>query len=398
MELILVLNCGSSSVKFTLFDLSLEHEVADGLVERIGEAEPGLKFRWGADRLSRSVEAADHTQALMVLHDVLLDPQWGHGATIAAVGHRVVHGGESFVESTLITPEVEQTIEEYFSLAPLHNPPNLAGIRAAKQFFPGVPHVAVFDTAFHQSMPDYAYLYAVPYELYQEERIRKYGFHGTSHRYVSGRAAQLLGKERGFTGITCHLGNGCSLTAVKDGRSVDTSMGLTPLEGVPMGTRSGDLDPAIIFHLAERRGMSLPEINHLLQRRSGLLGVSGISNDLREVLKAAVAGNRRAELAMEIYAYRVRKYIGAYLAVLGRADAVVFTGGVGENGVDMRRRILQGLESLGLVLDLERNQACQGREGEISTPDSPVRLLVIPTNEELLIARDTRDLMQSRSS
>jgi acetate kinase len=397
VDVILVLNCGSSSVKFTLFGTDLDHEVADGSVERIGETEPVLKFRWGDDSLVQPIAAADHTAALLEFHRVLRDPRWGHGAAVVGVGHRVVHGGESFVASTLITAEVEHTIEAYFSLAPLHNPPNLAGIRAAKQFFPDVPHVAVFDTAFHQSMPEYAFLYAIPYELYQEERIRKYGFHGTSHRYVSTRAAEVLGCGDGFTGITCHLGNGCSLAAVRHGHSVDTTMGLTPLEGVPMGTRSGDIDPAIIFHLAERRGMGLRDINQVLQRKSGLLGVSGVSNDLRENIRAAADGNHRAELAMEIYAYRVRKYIGAYLAVLGQADAVVFTGGVGENGADMRRRIVQGLDRLGLVYDDERNQACVGREGEITAPGSPIKGLVIPTDEELLIARDTRDIMLAQA-
>ncbi len=389
MDLILVLNCGSSSIKYTLFDMKQETEVAAGSVERIGEAQPLLKHAWGDDAIERMIEAADHTAALMQIRDVLLDPARGPQVNVMAVGHRVVHGGETFFKSTLINKQVEQTIQEYSSLAPLHNPPNLAGITAAEQFFPDVPHVAVFDTAFHQSMPEHAYLYALPYELYEEERIRKYGFHGTSHRFVSMRAAEILDKPAGFTGITCHLGNGCSLAAVKDGNSVDTSMGLTPLEGVVMGTRSGDIDPAIIFHLAETRGMELKDINQLLQRRSGLLGVSGVSNDLREIQQAAAAGDHRAELAQAIYAYRVRKYIGSYLAALGRADAVVFTGGVGENGTNMRRRIMEGLDNLGLVLDTQRNQKCIGEEGDISTVASPVKILVIPTNEELLIARDT---------
>ena len=396
MQRILVLNCGSSSVKYTLFDMESEQEIAGGAVAKIGEQEPGLTHRWDGERLKQSVEATDHTDALMHVRDLLLDPRRGgvHAAEeIVAVGHRVVHGGERFVESTLIIGEVEQAIEEFSALAPLHNPPNLAGIRAARQFFPDVPHVAVFDTAFHQSMPECAFLYAVPYELYEQKRIRKYGFHGTSHRYVAGRAAQMLGKELGeFTGITCHLGNGCSLAAVRRGRSVDTSMGLTPLAGIPMGTRSGDVDPALIFHMVEREGMSLEEVNELLNRKSGLLGVSGISNDLREIQQAAAGGHYRAELALDIYSYRIRRYIGSYCAVLEGADAVVFTGGVGENGVDMRRRITEKLGWMGMVLDAERNQACQGEEGEISTADSSIKLLVIPTNEELLIARDTREI------
>jgi len=402
MQRILVLNCGSSSVKYTLFDIDREQDLAGGTVEKIGGKQPTFTHHWHGERLTESVEAADHTEALMHIRSLLLDPAHGGVQTaeeIAAVGHRVVHGGERFVQSTLITGEVERAIEEFFDLAPLHNPPNLAGIRAAKRFFPDVPHVAVFDTAFHQSMPERAFLYAIPYELYEKERIRKYGFHGTSHRYVAGRAAQILGKEsEGFTGITCHLGNGCSLAAVRRGRSVDTSMGMTPLAGVPMGTRSGDVDPALIFHLAEQLGMALEDIDQLLNRRSGLLGISGVSNDLREVEQAAAAGNPRAELALEIFAYRVRRYIGSYHTALGGAEAVVFTGGIGENAVDIRRRILGELGRLGIVLDAERNQACRGEEGEISTADSPIKLLVIPTNEELLIARDTRDVVQGLSS
>ena len=393
MELILVLNCGSSSVKYSLFDMEQENEVAEGSVERIGEAAPLLKHAWGDASIQRTVEAADHSVALHRIREVLLDPERGPQVNVAAVGHRVVHGGEAFFQSTLITAEVVATIREFSALAPLHNPPNLSGIEAAQQFFPNVPHVAVFDTAFHQSMPKHAYLYALPYELYKEERIRKYGFHGTSHRFVSTRAAEILGKENGMTGVTCHLGNGCSLAAILDGKSVDTSMGMTPLEGVVMGTRSGDIDPAIIFHLADTCGMELREVNQLLQRRSGLLGVSGVSNDLREIHQAGVDGNERAEIAQAVYAYRVRKYIGSYLAALGRADAIVFTGGVGENSVDMRRRILEGLDGLGMVFDAERNAACVGREGEISAPGSPIKLLVVPTNEELLIARHTHQIL-----
>ena len=398
---ILVLNCGSSSIKYQLFEMDREAAVIGGAIEKIGQTDPALTHHWGEESLSESVDAGDHDGALMAIRDLLLNPDHGgvHSESeISAVGHRVVHGGEEFVRSIRITDKVEQIIEDYATLAPLHNPPNLAGIRAAIRFFPDAPHVAVFDTAFHQSMPDYAFLYAIPYTLYEQNRIRKYGFHGTSHRYVSGRAADVLGKAPGtFTGITCHLGNGCSIAAVNHGQSVDTTMGLTPLEGVAMGTRSGDIDPAIIFHLAGRLGMSLSEIDRMLNRESGLLGVSGVSNDLREVQQAARSGNNRAELAQQIYAYRIRKYIGAYLAVLGGADAVVFTGGVGENGADMRRRILSDLDGLGMVLHPDRNQACVGREGEISADGSPIKLLVIPTNEELLIARSTRDVVLAGS-
>ena len=402
MQLILVLNCGSSSVKYTLFDMEEEQEIIAGAVERLGSLEPVLKHQWNSEHLTMPVKAADHTDALMHIRDLLLDPGRGgvqRAKDIEAVGHRVVHGGEAFFESILITEKVEQTIEEHFDLAPLHNPPNLAGIRAARQFFPDVPHVAVFDTAFHQSMPERAFLYAIPYELYEKEGIRKYGFHGTSHRYVAGQAARMLGEEpEEFTGITCHLGNGCSLAAVRNGRSVDTTMGMTPLAGVPMGTRSGDVDPALIFYLHEQLDMTLEEINQLLQRKSGLLGISGVSNDLREVEKAAAEGNGRAELALDVFSYRIRRYIGSYLAVLVGTDAVILTGGIGENSVDARRRILGQLSPLGIVLDAERNQACHGSEGEISAPDSPIKLLVIPTNEELLIARDTREALDSLPS
>lgn len=392
MRQVLVLNCGSSSVKYTLFDMAAHQPQASGSVERIGEATPVLSHRWGDESLTQAVAAADHDEALERIHTVLVDPERGgvaDRADVRAVGHRVVHGGEAFVESVRITDEVLATIEQYCRLAPLHNPANLDGIRAGQRFFPDVPHVAVFDTAFHHSMPAKAYLYALPYELYTEEGIRRYGFHGTSHRYVTGRAAERLGMAPAqFTGITCHLGNGCSLAAVRDGRSVDTSMGLTPLEGVPMGTRSGDLDPAILFHLGRQRDMTPDQVENLLQRQSGLLGLSGVSNDLREIHAAVADGNERAVLALEVYAYRIRKYIGAYLAALGRADAVVFTGGAGIHDADLRKRILEGLDGLGLVLDAERNDACFGAEAEISSPDSPVRLLVVPTNEELVIARD----------
>ena len=396
---ILVLNCGSSSVKYQLFDMKTEETLVRGSIARIGQPDPALIHRWRGGRLSRTVSAANHDSALLRVRDLLLDPAQGgvsDESEILAVGHRVVHGGERFIRSVKITDEVEETIDSFATLAPLHNPPNLDGIRAARRFFPDVPHVAVFDTAFHQTIPEHAYLYALPYRLYEEYRMRRYGFHGTSHRYVVGRAAELLGKQPdAFTGITCHLGNGWSLAAVSQGESVDTSMGFTPLQGVPMGTRCGDIDPAIVLRLSLRRGMSLPDIDRMLNRESGLLGVSGVSNDLREVQRAAEEGNERAELAQKIYAYGIRKYIGAYLAVLGGADAVAFTGGVGENGAGMRSRILTGLDGLGMVLDPDRNRECVGQERVISTDDSPVKLLVVPTNEELLIARDTREFVLS---
>ncbi|MDK2973098.1 MAG: acetate kinase [Candidatus Sumerlaeota bacterium] len=396
---ILVLNCGSSSAKYQLFDMANEEVVLKGLVEKIGEARPVMIHEWGDKKETQEVDAKDHVDALNLIRDAVLDPARGgsaDSAEIAAVGHRVVHGGEKFVASSLITKEIEEIIREYFSLAPLHNPPNMEGIRAAKKFFPMVPHVAVFDTSFHQTMPPKAFLYAMRYDMYEKYRIRRYGFHGTSHRYVAERAATLLGTGHdGFTGITCHLGNGCSLAAVQNGKSVDTTMGLTPLEGVPMGTRSGDIDPAIIFHFAETLGMELSAINKLLQKESGLKGVSGISNDLRDVEAAAAAGNERALLAAEVYGYRVRKYIGAYMAVLQGTNAIVFTGGVGQNGVLMRERIVGGLAHLGIKMDPARNQSpSKNSHGEfdIAAEDSPIRIFVIPTNEELMIAHDTAEI------
>lgn len=390
---ILVLNCGSSSIKYRLFERTKIEVIAGGVVEKIGEPDPKITHFWNETKVSKNIEVSDHKDALMCIKDLLFNPTVGvfnRTSEVLAVGHRVVHGGERFVNSVIITDEVEKIIEKFSTLAPLHNPPNLAGIKAAKRYFPDISHVAVFDTAFHQSIPKSAFLYAIPYYLYKEYGIRKYGFHGTSHRYVSGRAAELLGKpQNSFTGITCHLGNGCSLTAVRKGCSVDTSMGLTPLEGVPMGTRSGDIDPAVIFQLARKHAMSIKDIDQMLNHSSGLLGISGISNDLRKIQEAAAGGHYRSQIGQEVYAYRIRKYIGAYLATLGGADAIVFTGGVGEKDSTMRKRILKGLEGLGICLDKHRNRVTKGYEAKISTQNSPIKLFVIPTNEELLIAKET---------
>jgi acetate kinase len=396
---VLVLNCGSSSIKYQLFDMSTEEVVIKGSVEKIGEAEPQLTHQWNGDKITLKIEAKNHAEAVHHLRDLLLDPSKGgvkDPAEILAVGHRVVHGGEKFTASAIVTEEIEGIIEEYYALAPLHNPPNLTGIRAAKQFFPDVPHVAVFDTSFHQTMPPKAFLYAIRYDLYEKEGIRRYGFHGTSHRFVAMRASEILNNNPdSFTGITCHLGNGCSLAAIQDGKSVDTSMGLTPLEGVPMGTRSGDIDPAIIFHLGDRLGMSNGEINNLLNKQSGIKGVSGVSNDLRDVGEAAEGGNKQAQVALEVYGYRVRKYIGAYLSVLSNPQGIVFTGGVGENDLAMRKRILEGMCHMGVKLDNKKNDKRQKGEYDITTDDSPIRVLVIPTNEELVIARDTVEVTKA---
>lgn len=388
---VLVLNAGSSSIKFELFAMPEETVAVRGLLQRIGEPEADLSWRNGEAKHSIVQQVRDHAEGLRLILDALGDRDRGMGdvSQIAAVGHRVVHGGEDFSDTVLIDDDVERALQRYAQLAPLHNPPNLLGIQVARRLLPGVPQVAVFDTAFHQTMPRQAYLYAVPYELYTELGLRRYGFHGTSHRYVAERAAAMLGRPLADTNsITCHLGNGASITAVRGGRSVDTSMGMTPLEGLVMGTRSGDLDPAILPFLERVRGLSMREIDALLNKKSGLLGLSGRSNDMRELLAAEAGGDDRATIALDVYAYRVRKYIGAYLAVLGTVHAVVFTAGVGENSPAMRARILEGLAPLGFALDPERNEGARG-EADVATAGSPSRILVIPTREELVIARDT---------
>jgi acetate kinase len=396
--IVFVVNCGSSSIKYQLFDMTDESIMAKGLLEKIGEKGSRLLHQVDSQSFEIVRPVHNHEDGLRLLVGVLTDPQHGGVLSdigqIAAVGHRVVHGAEQFVASCLIDDEVIAHIEECADLAPLHNPPNLAGIRAAMHAVPGVPQVAVFDTAFHQTIPMHAYLYALPYDWYRNWHVRRYGFHGTSHRYVAGRAAAMLKKPEAETNvITCHLGNGCSMAAVREGHPIDTSMGLTPLEGLVMGTRSGDFDPAIIFFLAERKKMSLADINTALQKKSGLLGLSGVSNDMRNLTEAAAGGNEQAKLAIEVFAYRVRKYIGAYAAAMGKLDAVVFTGGIGENARLVRRLICQGLEILGIHFDAAANESApRGVESDIAAAGSKVRLLVIPTNEEIVIARDTRDL------
>ena len=393
---VLVVNCGSSSIKYSLFAMGEGGSgdvLASGIVERIGDA--GSRIRHEAADASdvRDVEAPDHEAAFALVVEALTG---GPGAVISgldridAVGHRCIHGAERFAESTLIDADVIAAIEACVPLAPLHNPPNLIGIRAAMAVMPDVPHVGVFDTAFHQTIPPHAFLYALPYDLYTEHGIRRYGFHGTSHRYVSGVAAGMLGRPPAEVNlITAHLGNGCSIAAVRGGVSVDTSLGMTPLEGLVMGTRSGDIDPAIILHLMRTLGMDTDQVDDLLNRRSGLLGLSGVSNDMREVIRAAESGSDRAHLAIEVFCYRLKKYIGAYTAVLGQVDALVFTGGIGENDVAARRRTCDGLAPLGYVLDADRNAADSRGARDVAAPESPIRILVIPTDEEATIARDT---------
>jgi acetate kinase len=393
---ILVINAGSSSIKFQLFQMPEEKVIAKGLVEKIGEETSLFTQKSAKGDLELCKQIPDHEQGINFIIGMLTDAQ--HGVIfsvkeIAGIGHRVVHGGEEFSASVMLTDEDVEKIQAYADLAPLHNPPNLMGIRACKKSLPHAAQIAVFDTAFHHSIPPKAYLYALPYELYEKYRIRKYGFHGTSHRYVARRAGVILNRPKeDLNVITCHLGNGCSIAAVEHGRSVDTSMGFTPLEGLVMGTRCGDIDPAVIFYL-EEKGYSVSDLNNLLNKKSGLLGISGISNDMRNLLAEKENGNARAALAIDIFCYRIRKYIGAYMAVLGNTHGIVFTGGIGENNPLIRKECLSGLESIGIEIADERNKrAVKGVEAEVSRDVSRVKVLVIPTNEELIIAQDTYEI------
>jgi acetate kinase len=399
---VLVLNCGSSSVKFQVIETSLEmieadtdHALARGGVEKIGLSDSRLTLEVDGRKPYQEIsEILEHRAAVERILKVLVHPEHGvlHDISdIEAVGHRMVHGGEKFASSELITPEVEAGIEECVVLAPLHNPHNLRGLRAARGLLPNVPHVAVFDTAYHQSMPAKAYIYALPYDLYLRHGIRRYGFHGTSHRYVAIRTARRLGRRlEEMKIVTCHLGNGCSMAAVDRGRSVDTTMGFTPLEGLVMGTRCGDLDPAILPWTMAMEELTLAQLNAMLNKHSGLYGISGVSSDMREIEAACQQGNRRAQLAFEVFCYRITKYIGAYAAAMGGVDAITFTGGIGENSVKVRASVTAPLAFLGVHLDQERNSnAPKGKEVIVSTDDSRVVVAVIPTNEERVIARDT---------
>ena len=400
---LLVINCGSSSIKFTLFDTADFSVVADGMVDRIGQPGATLHFHYAkGESVHRQIRVDHIREAIAQIEGLLREQRPGEGTIrrIRAIGHRVVHGGEAIHQPTLIDDRVKAVIHSCFELAPLHNPPNLEGIMACEQLFPGVPQVAVFDTAFHATLPPNAFLYALPYDLYRERKIRRYGFHGTSHRYVSRVAARKLGQPvTALRLITCHLGNGCSITAVCEGRSVDTSMGFTPLEGVPMGTRCGDIDPAIVFHLMRRESMTAAQIETLLIRDSGLKGLGGIgSSDMRDLEAAAQAGNRQAESAIRVFAYRVKKYIGAYAFAMGGLDAVVFTGGIGEKSHRVRQLICEGLERLGLRIDPQRNASLPNGESGIHHPTSLVQLWVIPTNEALEIARQTARVVDRNDS
>lgn len=395
---ILVINCGSSSLKYQLIDMATENALSTGLVERIGiEGSKLTQKVEGRDKFVLTTPMKDHKDAIAHVIETLLDDVQGvikSSDEIEAVGHRVVHGGEKYSTSVVITDEVMKDLEEFSALAPLHNPPNIIGINACMELMPNTKMVAVFDTAFHQTMPEKAFLYGLPYELYKENHIRKYGFHGTSHKYVTFRAAEMMEKDvKDLKLITCHLGNGASVTAINGGISVDTSMGFTPLEGLIMGTRCGDIDPAIIPYLMEVKGYSYDEVNNIMNKKSGVLGLSGVSSDFRDIEDAAAEGNERAQLALDVFHYRVKKYIGDYMAVLNGVDAIIFTAGLGENAVETREEIVKDLEWFGIELDTERNKV-RGQERVISKEGSKVKIIVIPTNEELMIARDTLTLVK----
>ncbi|MBS5359839.1 acetate/propionate family kinase [Finegoldia magna] len=389
---VLVINCGSSSLKYQLFDMTDESVLCKGLVERIGIEGSKLTHKVNGEKLVVEEPMKDHTEAINHVFDALLDEKYGVIKSldeVSAIGHRVLHGGDKLTESCIIDEKVKDKIREFIKFGPLHNPANLMGIEACEKLAPGKKNIAVFDTAFHQTMPAKTFMYAIPYEYYEDYRLRKFGFHGTSHRYITLRTQQLLDKED-INIITVHLGNGSSIAAVKDGKCYDTSMGLTPLEGLLMGTRSGDLDPTVMTFLMNEKGYSADEMNQILNKKSGVLGVSGISSDFRDLEEEAKKGNDRAQLALDMFIERVKRYIGGYMAELGHVDAICFAGGIGENSSSMRKDILDTFEELGVKLDLEKNNTRE--EALISADDSKVKVYVVPTNEELMIARDTLDL------
>ena len=393
---VLVINCGSSSLKYQVLDMTDESVLAKGLVERIGMDGSVINHtKTGEDKVVNEVPMKDHKDAIAQVLAAIQDPEHGvvsDMSEIGAVGHRVVHAGEMYAESVLIDDTVIKALEECVELAPLHNPPNLLGIAACRELMPSTPMVAVFDTAFHQTMPPESYIYAIPYEYYEKYKIRRYGFHGTSHKYVAERAAAMLGKDMSeLKLITCHLGNGASVTAIKNGKVYDTSMGFTPLEGLVMGTRSGDIDPAIVTYIRQKENLQPGVANDILNKKSGVLGVSGVSSDFRDIESAVEEGNERAELALRMFAHRVKHYIGAYIAEMNGVDAIIFTAGVGENDISMREIICADMENLGIKLDPIKNKV-RGQETVINSEDSKVALLLIPTNEELMIARDTFNL------
>jgi acetate kinase len=396
---ILVINCGSSSLKYQLIDMRNEEVIAKGLAERIGIEGSVLKHQpVNSEKITIERPMPTHKEALQTLVDALTDKNYGvikNMGEITAVGHRVVHAGEKFAYSVVLKEEVMDALKECIEIAPLHNPPNIMGIEACRQIMPEVPMVGVFDTAFHQSMPKEAYIYAIPYEFYEKYRIRRYGFHGTSHKYVAERAAEMLGKPLDqLKLITCHLGNGASITAVKYGKSVDTSMGFTPLEGLAMGTRCGDIDPAIIKYLSDKENIDFAQIDGILNKKSGVLGISGVSSDFRDIEEAADNGNERAKLALNVFIHKVKKYIGSYIAVMNGADAIIFTAGLGENSGRMRGEICKDMSFFGIELDEVKNNV-RGKEADLSKEGSKIKVFLVPTNEELMIARDTMKLVNN---
>ena len=398
---ILVLNCGSSSIKYQLFDMESKSVLAKGGIEKIGLEGSFLKLTQpDGEKVTLTKDIPEHTTGVRFIISVLTGEEYGVIKSINeidAVGHRMVHGGEKFSSSVLLTDEVMKDFEACNDLAPLHNPANIKGVNAVKEIAPEMPQVGVFDTSFHQTLPDYAYIYGIPYELYEKYGIRRYGFHGTSHRYITKRVCEMLGvKPEEKKIITCHIGNGGSIAAVKNGKCVDTTMGLTPLEGLMMGTRSGDIDPGAIPFIMEKLQLDGKGLSDLLNKKSGVLGVSGVSSDMREVEAAAASGNKRAELANTIYFYRIKKYIGAYAAAMGGVDIIVFAGGVGENQAPCREAALEGLEFIGVELDKELNKKSRGEEVILSTPESKVKVVLVPTDEELMIASDTYEIVSAK--
>lgn len=397
---ILVLNCGSSSIKYKLYDMDNEGVLAQGGVERIGIDNAFIKVKLdNGEKKQIFRDLPTHKEGVALVFEVLLDPEIGAIKSldeIDAVGHRIVQGGDLYEKSCLVTKDVEAGIESLCDLAPVHNAGHLKGIRAVDALMPDTPQVVVFDNAFHSTMPDYAYLYAVPYELYEKYHVRRYGFHGTSHRYVSKRVCEMLGVDiKDQKIITCHIGNGASVAAIKGGKVVDTSMGLTPLAGLMMGSRSGDIDPSAVTYLMEKLGKQPQEMADFLNKESGVLGISGVSSDMRDVENAAAEGNKRAQLALKMYNYRIKKYIGSYAAAMGGVDIIVWTAGVGENQTSTREEACEGLEFLGIKIDKEKNAQVRGQEAVISTPDSKVKVVVVPTDEEIVIARDTKELVEA---
>lgn len=402
--IILVLNCGSSSIKYQLFRMGEGCDMlAKGLLERIGLTESILTHKpTGGEPYKIITDIPDHTTGINMVMEVLCDPKHGvikNVNEIKAVGHRVVNGGESYKESVLINNDVKMNIETCIDLAPLHNPANLKGILSVEKLIPGVPQVAVFDTSFHQTMPDYAYMYAIPYEYYDKYKIRKYGYHGTSHKFVAYKAARLLGKDiKEMKIITCHLGNGASITAIKNGESIDTSMGFTPVDGLIMGTRTGEVDPGVLVYIADKEHLNVTGVNNMINKKSGVFGISQISSDMRDLETAAHAGNKKALLALNMYAYKAKKFIGSYIAALNGVDLIIFTGGIGENDFNMRKLICSDMENIGILFDNEVNDKVKGKDLIISKPGSKITVMSVTTDEEFVIASDTRSIIENQAN